>query len=638
MSSGQFNAVAFTRGFCIKILITPFLLLGLNLAALAQITVTFPSSRAVFQRDNANQATLYIGGYFEELLDQVEARVVPRVSGQGTATAWTTIQNNPTGGQFYGALTVTGGWYSLEVRGIFNGTTVTSGSVDRVGIGEVFVVAGQSNATGGDGLPNGPGATDDRVSSIDFQNLNPNNGTPVSYSGTMLPCPTFVHLDAVVKTAPFGNYAWCWGVFGDLVAQRLNVPVLIFNAGWSGTGMINWEQSIGPNAVSVSAFGYTYPAGMPFGNLRLALNNYIAQQGYRAVLWHHGELDNYSENSRSGYRNSLMAVVNSSRTLSGKSNLAWVVARASRFNVGGNSRLWQPVIDGQNDVIGLNGSDPALQLAQVYAGPATDPLQGPGVRGPDNVHFTGNGLTLFAEAWNNSLTTDFFSNSTPYAAMPPPAPVVVCGPGSNQLTFQAPGGGQYRWLPEYDCNQVLSASPTYAASTGKYRLQVIDGNQNKVLSPLLKVPANTSAQVSITGNTSVSEGSTLSLYALSANGSRFQWTGPANFSTNLQSFALVGIPASSAGTYEVTATNAYGCQASANATVQVFSSLESVTSGDWHTPSTWTCGCLPTAATEVKINPGHTVTIEGSTAKAKSLLLQSGLIQFLSGGGLLISQ
>ncbi len=638
MSSEQFSAVAFIRGFCIKILITPFLLLGLNLAALAQITVTFPSSRAVFQRDNANQATLYIGGYFEELLDQVEARVVPRVSGQGTATAWTTIQNSPTGGQFYGTLTVAGGWYTLEVRGIFNGTTVSSGSVDRVGIGEVFVVAGQSNATGGDGLPNGPSATDDRVSSIDFQNINPNNGTPVSYSGTMLPCPNFVHLDAAVKTAPFGNYAWCWGVFGDLVAQRLNVPVLIFNAGWSGTGMINWQQSIDPNAVSVSAFGYTYPAGMPFGNLRLALNNYIAQQGYRAVLWHHGELDNYSENSRSGYRNSLRAVINSSRTLSGKSNLAWVVARASRFNVGGNSRNWQPVIDGQNDVIGLNGSDPALQLAQVYAGPATDPLEGPGVRTPDNIHFTGNGLTLLAEAWNSSLTTDFFSNSTPYPAMPPPAPVVVCGPGSNQLTFQAPGGGQYRWLPEYDCNQVLSGNQTYAASTGRYRLQIVDNNQNRVFSPLLNVPTSTSAQVSITGNTSVSRGSTLSLYALPTNGCRFQWTGPSSFSTDLQSFALVDVTPSLAGTYSVSATNVYGCQVTANANVQVFSEISSAASGDWNVPSTWTCGCVPTAYTDVTVNAGHTVTIGGSPVRARSLLLQSGMIQFLSGGSLLMSQ
>ena len=111
-------------------------------------------------------------------------------------------------------------------------------AVDRVGVGEVFLVAGQSNVTGGDGLPNGPSATDDRVSSVNFQNLNPNNNTIPPYSNVQLPCPEFVHLDDFVKTAPFGNYAWCWGIFGDLITQRLNVPVLIFNAGWSGTSYV----------------------------------------------------------------------------------------------------------------------------------------------------------------------------------------------------------------------------------------------------------------------------------------------------------------------------------------------------------------------------------------------------------------
>ncbi|WP_373511340.1 sialate O-acetylesterase [Persicitalea sp.] len=622
----------------IKIILCVLLSWGFGLEVLAQLTVTFPTSRAVFQRNNANQATLYIGGYFDACLDRIEARVVPRTEGQGTATAWTVIQTNPAGGQFYGSMMVTGGWYQLDVRGIRDGSQVALSTVDRVGIGEVFLVAGQSNATGGDGLPNGPSATDDRVSSINFQNLNPNNNTIQPYSNVQLPCPEFVHLDDFVKTAPFGNYAWCWGIFGDLIAQRLNVPVLIFNAGWSGTSMYNWVETIDPNFTTYGIFGNVYPAGMPFGHLRLALNNYIAQQGYRAVLWHHGENDNFTENNRENYRNGLRSIINASRSLSGKPNLAWVVARVSRMTKDGTSRIWQPVIDAQNDVIGLNGNDPNLVLPKVFPGPETDPLEGPAIRTPNNVHFTGNGLTVLAQAWDNSLTDSFFANSNPYLSTPPPNVTTQCGPGGNQLTFQGPGGwGAYRWLPENDCNQNLSDQQTWTASTGKYRLKVIDNFQNTLLSPRLNVPVSTAANVSASGPGTVSQGSDLTGLSSSSNACKFSWSGPGGFTSGQQNFVLNNVGPAQAGTYTVVATNAYGCQAQNSFNVQVVSAIQSAASGNWNDASTWTCGCLPTAATDVQINARHTVIID-SAVHARNVIYQNGDVRFLSGGSLLLSQ
>lgn len=125
------------------------LFISLGHGAFAQLTVTFPATRAVFQRDNANQSTLYIGGGFSDCLDQVEARVVPRVAGQGTATGWTVIQVAPSGGQFYGTLVVSGGWYNLEVRGILGGNVTGTSTVERVGVGEVFLVGGPIQCHGG---------------------------------------------------------------------------------------------------------------------------------------------------------------------------------------------------------------------------------------------------------------------------------------------------------------------------------------------------------------------------------------------------------------------------------------------------------------------------------------------------------
>ena len=190
-----------------------------------QVTITYPSNRVVFQRDNFNQASVTIAGYFSGCIDRVEARFISRLAEQGTAFpadgGWAIVQNNPHSGNFYGSMTVTGGWYKLEVRAILDNAEVATSSVERVGVGEVFLVAGQSNSTGGDEHPNGPGATDDRVSSVNFQNYNPNASPSIApYSAIQLPCPEFVHLDAVTKTAPFGNYAWCWGAFGDSLVRN----------------------------------------------------------------------------------------------------------------------------------------------------------------------------------------------------------------------------------------------------------------------------------------------------------------------------------------------------------------------------------------------------------------------------------
>src|SRR5581483_848800 len=38
------------------------------------------------------------------------------------------------------------GWFRLDVRAVMGGKAVAQATVERVGVGEVFVVAGQSNA------------------------------------------------------------------------------------------------------------------------------------------------------------------------------------------------------------------------------------------------------------------------------------------------------------------------------------------------------------------------------------------------------------------------------------------------------------------------------------------------------------
>lgn len=278
------------------------------------------------------------------------------------------------------------------------------------------------------------------------------------------------------------------------------MPVMIFNSGWSSTGVDNWKQTIDPNGVTTSAFGYTFPAGLPFGHLRLALNYYIAQLGVRAVLWHQGESDNYLEqpgdNTYNRYLSALWDVVNASRNVTGKPNLAWVVARASRFTVNGATRVSANVVNAQNELINNDGLYP-----HVFQGPDTDPYYTIEYR-HDEVHFRGDGVTpspdgqiysgliSLAGFWADKITPDFLSQSNPYAATPPPAVDAANVPGGSQVTFTGPslpGGYQYNWLNFGDCNQVQNTAQQWTVGAGLYKLKVIDSNRNTVFSPALNV-------------------------------------------------------------------------------------------------------------------------------------------------------
>jgi hypothetical protein len=488
--------------------------------AACEIAITFPSDRAVFQRNNDNEATIYMGGYITEAFSSIEARLIPIVTGEGEAVpsggGWATIQTNPTGGNYYGSLTAKGGWYVLEVRGIKSAQAPKVTSLAHVGVGEVFIIAGQSNATGGDGNSNGPGTAYEQVNSVNYQNYNPNASPSIAtYPNLLLPCPTFTRLNASVKTAPFGNYAWCWGSFGDKIYEKFHVPVMIFNAGWSSTDIANWQETIAPTGVTTSPFGYTFPQGLPFGHLRAALNYYAAQLGVRAILWHQGESDNYREQGGNPsddwynrYRSKLWDVIQGTRATSGKSNLAWVVARVSRFDFphgSGTTTVSANVINAQNELINNDATYP-----HVYAGPNTDPYYSLEYRS-DQIHFRGDGVTASSDGntysglvnlagfWADHITPGFLSESVPYPATPPPHVIATPASGTTSITFTAPSGTpapQYRWfVPDTDCNDYPSSAQQWTKEAGTYQLKIIDNLNNIVLSPKLYVSGSTALPV-----------------------------------------------------------------------------------------------------------------------------------------------
>lgn len=417
----------------------------------AQFNINFPYERTVFQRNNQNIGKVHVTGTFEGTLNRVEGRLVPIIEGQGVLTDWQVIDSSVEFGTFSGFVVGNGGWYSLQIRGIQDEQVVFASDISRVGIGEVFIVSGQSNAEGF-ARYNPNGATDDRVNSLDYQAINHIEDLP--YWGN------FSKMSKTTKTAPRGDSPWAWGELGDIIVKKLNVPVLFFNTAYEGTTIENWYSSANGIQTKHDFYGFIFPYGTPYSYLRITLQNYIARLGVRAVLWQQGESDASAKTSETVYYNSLKSVVEKSRSDFG-SQVPWVVAYATDPWV-----PYTPVRNAQNRIV--------QTLPEMFSGPDTDTIPRPD---RNDIHFSNVGdqtsITQLANAWGNALTTDFFTNSTPILANP----VVKIEPkctASNTTQLSVENGFTSFWWNGTSSTQTINTEvwKTYQAivrnATGLY--------------------------------------------------------------------------------------------------------------------------------------------------------------------------
>ncbi|MBA4849694.1 T9SS type A sorting domain-containing protein [Emticicia sp. BO119] len=462
-------------------------------SAYSQIQITFPVSRIVFQRNNNNQANVNIAGSYFQQLDRIDARAFPVSPGQGNEVGWTTIQDFLTTGIFNGFLQLSGGWYNIEVRGVLNGQVVTSTVLERVGVGEVFIVAGQSNAQGDPSYSGGAiGASDDRVSTIDYYDAALNeNQFPFQFS----------HMGNFSRMAPYNYVPWFWGRLGDRLTQRYNVPVLFYGAALGGIGVNAWQRSSNGEDLRKELPSFIAVPGMPYRALKAALQQYVTRTGVRAVLWQQGESDD--QTSSNSYFNNLKIVIEKSRNDSGKGNLAWVIARSSR-----NPNIHQNVIDGQNVTIG--------NVHSVYPGPNTDEIFGANFRA-DGVHFHNDGLNRAAEYWNAALNDGFFSSSQPLESRGLVNVSLSCNPTNpnNRFTIQVNGEYQsFNWSNGNNNRSII-------VNNGSYTVKTTDWSGNTLFSQPVPISPNNPViqpSINVTGPTTFCDGGSVALIASEPGG------------------------------------------------------------------------------------------------------------------------
>lgn len=549
-----------------------FLLLWAQ-TAVAQLDATYPLNRMVFQRSNTNQATIQMAGSFTATLDRVDVQVINRVT-SATTVAWTTVQSNPTNGQFAGSLTLVGGWYQLNFRAIRNSAVVGTDVIERVGVGEVYAILGHSNAQGSsctadlngctyptcNACPTLDGATDDRVSCV---RLNLNNSATFDnpafsqYENTAdnryLPGVTaFEKLDTYVGESPFARFAWYWGKLGDQLVQQLGVPVLFYNAGFGGSNMEHVYKSA--YDIPFQHGWIRYDLRMPYANVRNIMNLYVPSTGLRAILLQHGINDR--GNQTPAIKTHFLGVIDKVRSEFALPNLAYIVAKDSYAD-----GAFDNVRVAQDSVIHRGERANPKFVDNIFKGPDLDEVtrNNPAYSAednwnnytlrwrPDGIHYSPLGQQQVANRWTTILTQQSLLDSiSPVLPQLQPLASIACPISTTGLTVGfASGYADYNWG-----DGISNQSRTVTAGTYGVRLRATNGRI--LFPPAVTVPTYTApAQPTVSAVGGVPDFCTVNSVTLTANMTPVRW----NTNQTTQSISVT-----TTGTYSVSATDAvYGC-------------------------------------------------------------------------------
>jgi hypothetical protein len=117
-------------------------------AAANDLSLQQPSNHQVIQRSSREQGSVTIVGKLSERLPSGDLLIQARFLGdQQKDAAWLRVDGTVIGRELKGTLLApAGGWWRMELRVSVDGQELARQEVPHVGVGELFVVAGQSNS------------------------------------------------------------------------------------------------------------------------------------------------------------------------------------------------------------------------------------------------------------------------------------------------------------------------------------------------------------------------------------------------------------------------------------------------------------------------------------------------------------
>ncbi len=356
----------------------------IELSSTPELIIQSPLDYQVIQRENRTEGRLVVAGTIRPrakdtaLPDALEVRLIGRSAAGDLPGNWQPLSFGLGNASFLSEINIpAGGWYHLEIRALRQGVEMAAASVGHVGVGEVFVIARQSNSAN---YGEERQTTQTRlVAAFDGTGWQLANDPQPGAGGTR------------------GSFM---PAFGDAMARRLGVPIGIVAMGIGSTSVREWLPpgtrlarlpTITRDVITNSA-GQWEAAGKIFTKFTDRMKQ-LGPRGFRAVLWHQGESDAKQadpERTLPGdlYRQSLEQLIRATRKEAGW-EIPWFVAQVSYHS---------PDDPGSPD---LRAGQKALWDAGIaLEGPDTDTLTGDlREKGGLGVHLSAKGLREHGRLW-----------------------------------------------------------------------------------------------------------------------------------------------------------------------------------------------------------------------------------------------
>ncbi|WP_026632795.1 sialate O-acetylesterase [Dyadobacter alkalitolerans] len=484
----------------------------------AQTNIRAPKQGGVYQRGADNNAAVPIAGQIlgATLPNYTVTCTATRVDGNNNPIAGVNpiqINLNAPKGIFNGTMTLPKGWYRFTFTQ--GGST---GATNYAGVGDVFVIAGQSNAQGATGAGFTTPAPQGNPELIRGLNLSFNCEKRFPSNNAAIYALT--NFD---KVGPTGPTRWAYEALGRKISDanadsKGGMPVMFFNTAAGGSSVKNWSDGANgatayhpnfgtewcagfPAGENMTAQPAAYYTGQPYLTLKNVLNWYVQQYGVRAILWHQGEADaanNTSQNSPNAtdYSSRLNNVIAKSRLDLNNGNLSWMVARVSLSanNTSGGTPTPNTAAIG---VRTGQGNTAGGATNKVFLGPLTDIYQNSSTisHRADNTHFSesnSNGLTVLATLWNGVLDNSASTITAFTRIAPASVPSASASNNNSVYTLSTVAGyDSYCWVkghpdeihnaPPLNSTACFSTAQTMQTNTsGYYRCYVKKGNNWQV--------------------------------------------------------------------------------------------------------------------------------------------------------------
>jgi hypothetical protein len=286
-----------------------------------------------------------------------EWRTVAMQGAFGKGTSWASVKPTVSGDVCSASVTIpAGGWYRLEVRRA--GDAKEAATVEPIGVGEVFLITGQSYAAN---------CNEERLKVSEPQRrvacLDPKTGA------------WRIADDPQPGASEYKGGGTIWPAFGDGLAAALELPVGFANVAWQGASSRQW---------------------MPGGNLHKSMVAAASGLGRcRAVLWQQGESDVIAGIPAETYVANVTAIRAALAKETGL-DVVWLPAKSTIHPTVYNKPKQEAVI--------REAVDTLWKTPGFAPGPDTDALDGKHRQMGGCSHFSAIGQRRAAELWVDAVT------------------------------------------------------------------------------------------------------------------------------------------------------------------------------------------------------------------------------------------